>query len=156
MKKAFTLVELIVVIAMIAILMSALGVSVAKAQTRARISKATQEVKELTNAILAYEQYAPNRTLASVASSGWRDCDKGSLGMVLGEMKDDKGQSVPVLYNAALTGGRMIDPWGTPYQLRIEKTGRLSGGGDDESRSQQFVSAPQLPNYYRLNDGEKK
>ena len=156
MKRGFTLVELIVTVSMIMILMAALGVSVTKAQTRARLSKATQETKELTNAILAYEQYAPNRTLSAVATGGWRDCDESALGMVLGRYKDDNGQSIPVLYTASLTGGRMVDPWGTTYQLRIEKTGRLSGGGDAQNRSQQFVSAPQLPNYYRLDDGEKK
>ena len=154
--KGFTLVELIVVVAMIAILMAALGTAVAKAQTRARISKATQEAKELTNAILAYEQYAPGRSLSSVASGNWKNCDESALSMVLGQLKDDNGQSIPVLYTASLTGGRMIDPWGTAYQLRIDKTGRLSGGGDDKNRSQQFVSAPHLPNYYRLDDGEKK
>lgn len=157
MKRGFTLIELIVVIAMIATLMAALGTSVAKAQRRARITKATQEARELTNSILAYEQYAPDHTLAQVATGGsWRDCDESSLRMVLGRMDDDDGQRIPVLFAASLTGGRMLDPWGTPYQVRIEKLGSLAGGGDDENRSQQFVSAPHLPNYYRLNDEEKK
>ena len=56
MRKGFTLIELLVVVAMIMILIGTLVVSVEQARTRARIAKATQEAKELTNAILAYEQ----------------------------------------------------------------------------------------------------
>ena len=43
MKKAFTLVELLVVVGMIAVLMGAMTVSVKNAQNRGRTSKATQE-----------------------------------------------------------------------------------------------------------------
>ena len=156
MKKAFTLIELMVVVAMIMILIGALSVSVAKARTRARIAKATQEAKELTNAILAYEQYAPNRSLESVATGGgWAECNQGSLKMVLGGATGDNGERVPVLFNASLTGGNMLDPWGHPYQMMIEKTATLSGGGDSEERNTKFVTAPYLPNFFRLTDSER-
>ena len=129
MRKGFTLIELLVVVAMIMILIGTLVVSVEQARTRARIAKATQEAKELTNAILAYEQYAPNRSLQSVATGGgWVECNEGSLKMVLGGMSGDSGERIPVLFNASLTGGRMLDPWGRPYELLIEKTAPLSGG----------------------------
>ena len=58
MKRAFTLVELLVVVGMIAILTGAVGVSVSDARARAREMKALAEVKEMTNAILAYENYS--------------------------------------------------------------------------------------------------
>ena len=61
--RGFTLIELLVVLAMIMILAGAMTASVNAARRRARISKAQQEMKELTNAILAFEQYAPGRTL---------------------------------------------------------------------------------------------
>ena len=54
MLRGFTLIELLVVIAMIAILMGAIGSSMNQARKRAMISKATQDVKEMTNAILAF------------------------------------------------------------------------------------------------------
>ena len=57
-KRGFTLVELLVVIAMIAILLAALSTSIAAAQERARIQKATSEVKIISQAILAAENYA--------------------------------------------------------------------------------------------------
>ena len=156
MKKAFTLIELMVVVAMIMILISVLSVSVAQARQRARIAKATQETKELTNAILAYEQYAPNRSLESVATGGgWAECNEGSLKMVLGGTTGDNGERIPVLFNAALTGGRMLDPWGRPYELMIDKTATLNGGGDEEERATRFVTAPYLPNFFRLTDAER-
>ena len=156
MRKGFTLIELLVVVAMIMSLIGTLVVSVEQARTRARIAKATQEAKELTNAILAYEQYAPNRSLQSVATGGgWVECNEGSLKMVLGGMSGDSGERIPVLFNASLTGGRMLDPWGRPYELLIEKTASLSGGGDDEERNTRFVMAPYLPNFFRLTDAER-
>ena len=156
MKKGFTLIELMVVVAMIMILIGALSVSVAQARTRARIAKATQETRELTNAILAYEQYAPNHSLESVATGGgWTECNEGSIKMVLGGMQGDNGEQIPVLFNASLTGGRMLDPWGRPYELMIEKTSTLSGGGDSEQRTTRFVTAPYLPNFFRLTDKER-
>ena len=155
MKRAFTLIELMVVIAMILILAGAMTTSVAKARTRARIAKATQEAKELTNALLAYEQYAPNHSLESVVNGGWADCSKGALKIVLGGVTGDNGETVPVLFNASLTGGNMLDPWGHAYQYMIDKTSTLSGGGDEEDRSTRFLYAPHLPNFWRLTDAER-
>ena len=54
MRKAFTLVEMLVVVAILAILMASLSMSFASAQKKARIAKATVEAGEITKAILAY------------------------------------------------------------------------------------------------------
>ena len=156
MRKGFTLIELLVVVAMIMILIGTLVVSVEQARTRALIARAPQEAQAPTTALLAYEQYAPNRSLQSVATGGgWVECNEGSLKMVLGGMSGDSGERIPVLFNASLTGGRMLDPWGRPYELLIEKTASLSGGGDDEERNTRFVMAPYLPNFFRLTDAER-
>ena len=155
MKKAFTLIELLVVVAMIAVLMGAMTTSVNKARRRARIAKATQEAKELTNAILAYEQYDPNHSLESVASGGWTECTEGALAMVLGGKEGASGEKIPVLYNASLSGGKMLDPWRHPYEFLIEKTGSQDGGGGEEAKGTQFIAAPHLPNFWRLADAER-
>ena len=47
-REGFTLIELMVVVAMIAIISAAMTVSVAGAQERARVQKATVEVKSIT------------------------------------------------------------------------------------------------------------
>ena len=150
MKRAFTLIELIVVVAMILIIASSLTASVSKARTRAKVAKAQQETREMTNAILAFEQYAKDRSLASKVTGGsWRDCAEGSMGMILGGETGASGEQVPVLYNAQVRGGALVDPWGKPYQYMIDKTGDLS----ESIRSPQ--AAATLPNYYRLTDRER-
>ena len=70
MKKAFTLVELIVVIAIIAILMAAIGTSVRKAQLRSRIARAETEANEMTNAIRAYELLVRSSPDGRIINSG--------------------------------------------------------------------------------------
>ena len=148
-RQGFTLVELIVVVAMILLIAAALTTSVAKARTRAKIAQAQQETREMTNAILAFEQYAKDRSLASVLTGGsWRDCSEGAMGMILGHETGANGETVPVLYNATVRGGALTDPWGRSYQYMIDKTGDLGSS----------IRAPQatatLPNYYRLTDSE--
>ena len=151
MRRGFTLIELLVVIAMIAILMGAIGSSMNQARKRAMISKATQDVKEMTNAILAFENYARGRSLANYASGSWRDTTESSMSMILGGETSDSGEQVPVLYNAQIRNGQILDPWGTPYQYMIKRAGNItppSGSG--------FQTAPSLPNFYRLADEERQ
>lgn len=150
MKKAFTLVEMLVVIAMIAVMMTAMTVSVAKARQRARIARATQETREITNAILAYEQYAKNHTLDDKVTDGsWKPCTEGDLGFILGDETSDGGEEIPVLFNANIITGNIRDPWGRPYEYMIEKTGDLG----NTVRAPRTAAA--LPNYYRLTDKER-
>lgn len=149
LRGGFTLVELVVVIAMIAVIMSAMTTSVQKARERARIARATQEVREMTNAILAYEQYAVGHTLEGVMSPSWTPCSEGNMRMILGGETGANGENIPVLFNGTVTGGELRDPWGTPYEYMIDNTGTLS----DQTGS--FETALALPNFYRLTDAER-
>ena len=154
-RRGFTLVELLVVLAMILILVSAMTASVNSARRRAREAKAQQEMKELTNAILAFEQYAPGRTLEGFVTGGWKPCDEKSLAMVLGGLAGESGEPVPVLYAAALTGGRMLDPWGKAYEFIIEKTASIESGAGTAGSGVSYKTAPQLPNFFRLTPEER-
>ncbi len=156
MKKGFTLVELLVVVGMIAVLVGAMTVSTSRARTRARVARATQETKEITNAILAYEQYAIDHTLARHVRSGWTDCSEGEMAMILGNETGESGETIPVLYNAALVNGQLRDPWGRPYQFMIQKTATLSGGQGSGGGAVNFTTSAALPNYFRLTDEERK
>lgn len=149
-RAGFTLVELMVVVGMIAVISAAMSVSVAKARTRAKVAKASQEVREMTNAILAFENFAKNRSLQSKVTGGdWRKCSESSMGMILGRETSDSGENVPVLFNALITGGEIRDPWGRAYEYMIDNTGDLGTS----------IQAPQtaavLPNFYRLTDKER-
>lgn len=156
MKRGFTLVELLVVIAMIAIIAAAMATSVNAARRRAMVSRALQEIREMTNAILAYEQYAPGRTLKKVANSGWTDCKEDKMGMIMGKGETDNGEKLPVLYRGVVMDGYLRDPWGTPYQYSIVNTSDLAGGGDAEASGFSFGFASSLPNYNRLTRKERK
>ena len=151
MKRGFTLIELLVVMAMLAVLIGSVGSGVGQARKRALISKATQDVREITNAILAYENFAPGRSLKSVASDSWRDADEGSISFILGKGTTESGAQLPVLYNAQIRKGAICDPWGTPYQFKIKPAGTISS----QDRTT-FATAPSLPNFYRLLDEERQ
>ena len=151
MKRGFTLIELLVVIAMLAILIGAIGTSVNQARRRAQIAKATQDAKEMTNAILAFENIAVGRSLEKYAGN-WKDCTESSMAMILGGEQTESGEPAPVLYNAQIRGGSILDPWGTPYQFMIKKVAE----GDRKDSGLQFVTAPILPNFYRLTDDERQ
>jgi len=153
-RRAFTLVELLVVIGMVAVLMGAMGSSVAAARRRAKIAIATQEVKEMTNAIIAFENYAPNKFAKDIANGAEKSATKDSLYMILGQAKSDSGEDVPMLYNANIVGSEIRDPWGTPYKFMVKK---VEGGIKGSSgANQKFVTAFSLPNIYRLSDEERQ
>ena len=136
MKRGFTLIELLVVIGMIAILMGAATTSVMKARRRAQIARASTECREITNAILAYENWSKNHSLKDVAGrfDGWTPAtDVKQLDFILGEMDHAGGPNgkVPVLYNGAVVGGALLDPWGKPYEIQIKKRGSAQAKKDD-------------------------
>jgi len=151
MKRAFTLIELLVVIAMLAVLLGALGSGMNQARKRAMIAKATQDAKEMTNAILAFENYAPGRTLANKATGSWKDTTESAMSIILGGETAEGGGTVPVLYNAQIRSGAIRDPWGTPYQYIIRPAGDIDP--DDKNK---YSTAFYLPNFYRLSDDERK
>lgn len=151
MKRAFTLIELLVVIGMLAVLMGALTTSVSKARTRAKIAKATQDVKEMTNAILAFENIAQNRSLEKYAT-GWTKTTESAMSIILGGAPTESGEPSPVLYNAQVRNGAILDPWGNPYEYTIRRVTEEAR----QSTGDKFLTAPILPNFYRLTDGERQ
>ena len=151
-RKGFTLLELLVVVGMIAVLVGAIGSSVNQARRRAMITKATQDVKEMTNAILAFENIAVGRSLENYASGGWQTATESSMRMILGGETTESGEKAPILYNAQIVNGAIRDPWGQPYEVFIKKVNE--GGRTDDN--QDFVTAPILPNFYRLTDEERQ
>ena len=150
MKKHFTLIELLVVIAMIAILTAAASSAVMQARKRSLISRAEAEVREMTNAILAYENYNAKKPLENFATSGgdsWPEAKRSDLGFILGEETDAEGNKIPVLFNASVSGSYIVDPWGTPYQYKIVKTGKIVDDSKDKV-GKDLKTFVYLPNLY--------
>ena len=147
MKRGFTLVELLVVIGMIAVLTGAASSSVIKARRRSQSARATSECREITNAILAYENWSESHTLAEVAQrfGSWKDAAEGDLDFILGMKSNASGPNgkVPVLYNGAVTRGKIIDPWGTPYKIQVKDMGAALGTTDTLGNNMQtFMFMP--------------
>lgn len=149
MKKGFTLVELLVVIGMISVLIGGAAASFARAREQAKIAKATADVKEITNAILAYENYTADHSLESVAGVADGEASKSTLGFIVGDAPNSESGEVPVLYNAQFSGsGKILDPWGRPYRVRIQEPASSSSLADSLGINQVKMSI-YLPNMNR-------
>jgi len=151
-KKGFTLIELLVVVGMIGIIMGAMTTSVTASQQRARIQKATAEVKIISQAILSYENYARGGKF-ELEELNDVDADASSLGFLLGRETAESGGRITLLMASLASGGAMRDPWGTPYKIRIK-----AGSADVriDSANSTLSTGYYLPNFYRLSAEEKK
>ncbi len=153
MKRGFTLIELLVVIGMIAVLTAATSSAVMKARRRSQIARAETETREMTNAILAYENWDDNHSLGDHVTSGsWKDATEDALQFILGGVQNKQGK-VPVLYNAAITGGSLRDPWGKPYQYMVVQAGAAAQDSADKVGSS-LSTFMFLPNLWRLKPME--
>ena len=153
MKRGFTLIELLVVIGMIAVLTGAASSSVMRARKRSQIARAETEAREITNAILAYENYDEDHSLKTYATGkSWVKAKKDNLKFILGEV-EVRGNKVPVLFNASIVhGGELRDPWGTPYEFMIAEAGdAVKKSGDKVGKSlHTFLYLPNL--YWRRGE----
>ena len=84
-----------------------------------------------------------------------RDADSSSLGFLMGDGQSRYADGrVGTLLQASLSaGGKLLDPWGTPYKVTIRSSGasvRL------ESASGSMQTGFWFPNYYRLSEEERQ
>ena len=106
----------------------------------------------MTNAILAYENWDDDRSLKRYQTSkSWQKATEGNLAFILGEVQNKQGK-VPVLYNASIRGGSIVDPWGTEYEYMISNAGDASEA--DDSVGDGLSTFMYLPNLHRLTPQE--
>ena len=150
MRKGFTLIELLVVIAVLMVLAGSIGYGVSSAQKNARKAKATATVREITNAILSYENASKTHELPTLSLI---DASESTLPFLFGKgemgVANDK---IQVLYNGDIRNGKIYDPWGTPYKVLI-KPGS-STVRDDAIDG--ITTTTFMPNFYRLNADEEE
>ena len=156
-KRGFTMIELLMVVAILLLLIGAITTSVTGARRRAKIQQAIAEAQQLTDAILAYENFIkPGDDDARMPDTHgeWKPASEKDMAFVLGKVQNPNGQEgfVPVLFNGAVIGGSIRDPWGHPYQYRI-----LAPSVDTEDQSNtdnDTVSALAVPNINRISVDE--
>lgn len=150
-KRGFTLMEMMVVLCVLGMIMAAFTTSIASAQQRAKVARAKAEVKSITQAILAYENYDRENELPTMRD---QDADKGSIGFLIGSGDSAESGKIPTLLMAQLSsGGKMMDPWGTPYKISIKEGGAAIRF---ESSSGSMQTGFYLPNFYRLSAEERQ
>lgn len=149
-RRGFTLVELLVVVAMIGVILSAFTLSVSGAMQRVKIQRATSDVKVISQAILGYENYQRGGDFKLPAMGGngtGEDITLSSLKIVFGGGgNDDAGNKIPATLMAAVRAtGDFRDPWGTCYKVVIRE---YSGGGANIGSSS-VKTGIYFPNMYR-------
>lgn len=153
-RRGFTLVELMVVIAMIALIMGAMASAVTSAQERSREQKALSEVKVISQAVLAYENWDRGSGRYELPTLTEADCDRSNLSFLIGEGEGAKsGGTIPAQLIAQLQRGAMRDPWGTPYRITIRKGG---ANVKMQSATGTLRTGFYLPNYYHLTEAERR
>ena len=149
-KRGFTLIELLVVVGMIATILGAMTTSVTSARERARVQKATSDVKVITQAILAYENWARSSNYELPTFESPVDADNQNLSFLLGKEAADSGGKIPTMLMAQLRNGKMLDPWGHPYKVRIKS------GSVDAAQGVNLSTGYFLPNFFRLSQKERQ
>ena len=158
-KNGFTIVELLTVIAILLILIGAIATSLTSARRRTMIQQAISEAQQLTDAILAYENFVKpgsgDSPLEKKAKDSWLPATEDDMAFVLGRESMPNGQEgdVPVLFNGAVTGGSIRDPWGRPYQYRIMS--QKVEAEDHSNADNDTESALAIPNINRIPASEE-
>ena len=134
-SNAFTLVEMLVVVGILAILMGSAFSGIGQARNQARIARANAEVRELINAWLSYEAASDKE----LPIDGDLFAEAGNLKELLGE-----NDSKIVYLNAQMVGNAFRDPWGTPYKFHL-----VSDKGQD-GVTEQFGATVTFPNRQRV------
>jgi len=146
-KKAFTLIELLIVIAILGILMSLLFPAVNSAIDSARKAQAKNDVTQIATAVVAYEtEYG--RLPIQGTSDKLQSLDKALVEILAGVPGNtDNPRRISFLeVQAAKKGksgtnsnGDFVDPWGNVYQVMFDlddntlsvTAGKLSAAGSD-------------------------
>lgn len=128
-RAGFTMIELLVVMAILGTLVATFAASTASARENARVVKATAESRTLSNSIRLYcmtmmdtnEANGGNPIAELGLSDGLNDAGT-SLTNLLTKPSASNGNTVYFEANdRAIRGGRLCDPWGNPYKIRVKR-----------------------------------
>ena len=155
-RGGFTMVELLVVIAMLMLLAGSVTSSVGSASRRAKVQQATTEIQEMTKAILAYENYGRVNEDSPLKNHKMeeKEASEATMAFILGQETLKNGQSgtIPVLFNGEVKNGFIQDPWGHPYRVTIREATIDPKTSSSDSGLKSYVA---FPNFNRLPSDER-
>lgn len=136
--KGFTLIEMLVVIAIIGILTAIIMPALKGARTAARKAEARQAVKSIVVAVkyypLEYHGAYPEGN-DSGADTEYTAGNSSLMRILIAENDDGANEKekvfleAPVKYLRQETGWNYLDPWGNPYQIVVDtdRDGTVTG-----------------------------
>lgn len=147
-RAGFTLVELLVVLAIIGILAATFVTSSMSAYETAQITRATAESRELGNAIRLY-LLTELDTSEDTAVEGSDPLQELGLSEGTGEIssglttrlttRQDAGYVYYQANQDSLRGGKIVDPWGNPYVIRVRKVDNVKSDSDVQDEAYEIV-----------------
>lgn len=114
-KRVFTLIEMLVVIAIIGILAGLLLPAIQKASQKAKESKARGEANAIAQAIKSYEATYSRLPNPGGGSGDW----SGSSNDLVGTLTGGNPRGITFLDRQG-GGGTFLDPWDNPYEVALD------------------------------------
>lgn len=140
LRAGFTMVELLVVMAILGVLVGTFAVSTTSARENAKVVKATAESRSLANSIRLYCMTMTDTAVSEDGgnplsllglSDGLRDADS-TLTNMLTKPSASNGNTVYFEANdRSIRGNRLCDPWGNPYKIRVKRVNIATKAEED-------------------------
>jgi prepilin-type N-terminal cleavage/methylation domain-containing protein len=162
-RQGFTLIELLVVISIIGTLVAVFSVSTGHAKESAQIAKATAEAREITNSIRLFaltnmkldeEGEGYDDPLEQIGvSEGFSDISTTTTTKLTDPKSNDRNVRYFNCSAQSIVKGRIVDPWGNPYKIRVKKIEMGRSEKDKDDLAQEYeVILPLHSHYTELSE----
>ena len=150
-RAAFTLLELLTVVGIIALLIGLVGSSTFAARQRANVATAQAETQQIATAFKAY--WIANRTWPKGFPVG---TEVTLIRALIQPLMGGEGVRTsyinipPDRFEGEGDDALFLDPWGNPYVVKLDAPGTIDASGDSPDRvSAVYEAAAAFPNQYR-------
>jgi type II secretion system protein G len=131
-EAGFTLIELMIVVAIIGILTSVAIPLYADIQKSARLSKVRADIRTLASALVVYSTHCGNLPASGAGTVAASDCTGDGLIQLTAPQTRDSITAGPFINSLPSPPAGGTPPWGTTYTYTLNGDGTfsLSAGGD--------------------------